>query len=403
MNLYFVQEAVYFEFKGNYYSPRIRYETYWERYLNHFNSVHVFARVKQIDELPNHYHQVNGDKVSFITLPYYNGIIGFYKSKKQITKIYKNNISYNDAYVLRIPGPLGNLIAQILNNNKVKYAVEVVGDPYEVAKFLNLPRLLKLLLKNYSLLKMRKVVANSVAALYVTNETLQRRYPAKKASISSSASNVIIDEKDIVDLNRKLKQVKQINDRFTNVNKKPIKIGVLGMMYAIKSPIEILEVINNLIKNKYNIELYFAGEGPLKSVVEKKALEYNISENVKCLGNLSSGEAVYDFLDSLDLYVQFSKTEGIPRAMLEAMARGCPVVSSDAGGIPEFVSSKFLVKTGDIEDLFIKIEAILTNENLYRQNIEQSIKTVNNFSLTVLKKKRYKHYSEVYNIFKNNI
>ena len=401
MKLNFVQEAVYYHFKDNYYSPRIRFTTYWKRYLNHFSEVHVLARVQKIETLPQHYHQVNGPNVFFIPLPFYNGIKGFYKNKKEILKIFKENINSKNAYVLRIPGPLGNLMAKVLSKNKVAYAVEVVGDPHEVSKFLKLPYVIKFFLKNYSLLKMRKVVANSIASLYVTNSTLQKKYPAKKALISSAASNVIINKSDIVNLSEKLSSVKEINKRFANAKKKPIKIGVLGLLYAIKSPIEILEAINILIKQQYNVELHFAGDGPLKNEVEQLAQKYNIANRVTCLGNLSTGNEVFNFLDSLDLYVQFSKTEGIPRAMLEAMARGCAVVSSNVGGIPEFVASEFLVETNNIKQLTHKIKSVLENESLYTLNIKQSIKTAQKFSLPELDKKRFTHYTEVYNILKN--
>ena len=87
MNMYFVQEAVYFKYGDDYYSPRIRYDTYWTRYLNHFKKVHVLARVKEINSLPTNYHKVNGDKVQFIELPFYNGILGYYRSKKKLNSI----------------------------------------------------------------------------------------------------------------------------------------------------------------------------------------------------------------------------------------------------------------------------------------------------------------------------
>jgi len=401
MKMFFVQEAVYFKFKGDYYSPRIKYESYWSRYLNHFSVIVVVARVQKLIKVPENYHKVNGDNVEFEELPYYNGIIGYYKNKDNIKKILYKNLNIDCAYVLRIPGPIGSLAARILTNNKVNYAVEVVGDPYEVVQHLKIPKTLKFLLKNLSLIQMKKHVKNSIAALYVTEYTLQQRYPVKSGTLSSSASNVILRHSDIVKVEDKINRATNISSRLVDFSKPKIKIGVLGMLYPIKSPLEILYSINQLLIEDFNIELYFAGDGPLINDVELKASKFGISDSVICLGNIASGKEVFGFLDSLDLFIQFSKSEGIPRAILEAMARGCPVISSDVGGVPEFISSHFLVQSGNVKELRDKIKGLLSDQESYNKCIHQNINIAHKYSLTILDKKRSNHYSQVYKLFQN--
>tara|TARA_B100000767_G_C19690301_1_gene503697 strand:- start:24 stop:1244 length:1221 start_codon:yes stop_codon:yes gene_type:complete len=401
MILYFIQEAVYYECDGKYYSPRTKYDSYWERYLNHFDKVIVLARVQKINNLPSNYHIVNGPKVSFSPLPFYNGAVGFYRNRRTINNIILKNIDTKSAYVIRIPGLIGNLVAKTLSKNKIRYAVEVVGDPYEVTRFLDLPSIFKFFLKFYSLKVMQKVVSKAEAALYVTNETLQKRYPSTDAKITASASNVIIKSTDIIESDARLKNVYEIVERFKDTHKKPIRIGVLGMLYPIKSPLEIVEAVQLVLKQGFNIELFFAGDGYLKSATEQKAKELNVHKHLKFLGNLSSGDEVFKFLDSLDLYIQFSKTEGIPRSLLEAMARSCPVISSNVGGIPEFVSDNFLVQSGKITALSSKIIDVLSNSVVYKSNIINSHKTVQNFTEETLKKKRYEYYRELKKILQN--
>jgi len=398
MTLYFIQEAVYYRYKNDFYSPRMKYDSYWQRYLNHFEKVNVIARVQDISELPKNYHLVSGPKVSFSPLPFYNGALGFYKKRSAIKNILLKNIDKKAAYVIRIPGPIGNLAAKILNKNKIKFAVEVVGDPYEVAKFLKLPSIVKFFLKSYSLKSMQAVVSKAEAALYVTEKTLQKRYPATNAKITASASNVIIKESDIIESHNRLRNTDEIIARFKDTHKKPIHIGVLGMLYPIKSPLEIVEAVNGVLKQGFNVELYFAGDGYLLNDVKEKAKELNIQNQVKCLGNLASGKEVFEFLDSLDLYIQFSKTEGIPRSLLEAMARACPVISSNVGGIPEFVSKEFLVQSGDTLELSNKIIDVLSNAETYQLNIKNSHKSVQNFTEEKLKSKRFEYYQKVKNI-----
>ena len=65
------------------------------------------------------------------------------------------------------------------------------------------------------------------------------------------------------------------------------------------------------------------------------------------------------FLDSIDLFVLASRTEGLPRAMVEAMARGCPAIGSAVGGIPELLQPADLVEPGCVERLAAGLIAAL--------------------------------------------
>ena len=77
------------------------------------------------------------------------------------------------------------------------------------------------------------------------------------------------------------------------------------------------------------------------------------------LGQLPAGEMVRAQLDKADLFILPSKTEGLPRALVEAMARALPCIGTTVGGIPELLPSEDLVPPGDVKALAETIEDVL--------------------------------------------
>jgi glycosyltransferase involved in cell wall biosynthesis len=95
------------------------------------------------------------------------------------------------------------------------------------------------------------------------------------------------------------------------------------------------------------------------------------------LGTLESGkDGIIPFLDSIHLYVHPSRTEGLPRVVIEAMSRGRLALGSNVGGIPELLNKKYIHKSGDVNKLSSDIVSIYKDqknwENIIRDNIHKS-------------------------------
>ena len=80
--------------------------------------------------------------------------------------------------------------------------------------------------------------------------------------------------------------------------------------------------------------LILVGDGPERERLENLAKELGVSSNVIFLGDRAD---VQDIMPQLDTFVMSSITEGVPMALLEAMACGVPVVTTLVGGIPEVI------------------------------------------------------------------
>jgi len=118
------------------------------------------------------------------------------------------------------------------------------------------------------------------------------------------------------------------------------------------------------IKETMPAKLLLVGDGPERPHIENLGKELNIWEDIRFLGKLSEVEEV---LSVADLFIMPSEKESFGLAALEAMACELPVISSNAGGIPELNingETGFISEIGDYEDMAKNSLIILHEDNL---------------------------------------
>jgi L-malate glycosyltransferase len=145
--------------------------------------------------------------------------------------------------------------------------------------------------------------------------------------------------------------------------------------------------IGDVIQIFYNIhkeipsKLLMIGDGPERAGAEKMCREMGICDDIRFLGKL---EAVEEVLSVADLFLMPSEKESFGLAALEAMACEVPVISSNAGGIPELNVqgvTGFLSNIGDVEDMTRNALFVLDKNNLPRFK-ESALKRAKEFDIT---------------------
>jgi len=102
----------------------------------------------------------------------------------------------------------------------------------------------------------------------------------------------------------------------------------VGRLKKGKGPHYLLEAFSELAPEYPNLTLKLVGDGPLRDNLEEQAVEFGISDRVELLGEVPNDELPELYNESL-AFVLPSLNEGLPRTVLEAMACGKPVVTSD--------------------------------------------------------------------------
>ena len=213
---------------------------------------------------------------------------------------------------------------------------------------------------------LRRAQNNAPYSIYVTNEFLQKRYPTSGNSIGCSNVNISTGIDGVLDKRSEFIE-KTIQKNCV------LKIGTAAAVdVAYKGQEYVIRALELLKERGMCFEYHLIGTGD-DSRLRKIAKECNVENEVFFHGSLPH-EKVLDFLDEMNIYIQPSKQEGLPRSLIEAMSRGCLCLGSRTAGIPELIEAKFVFPKGNYNKMSQMLSG-LTKEDFIiqaRRNFEKA-------------------------------
>lgn len=239
------------------------------------------------------------------------------------------------------------------------------------------------LLAPYFFIRQRLRMLRVPYTIYVTNSFLQKRYPSRGRNIG--VSDVELPDADLVVLEK----------RINKINAQPEHhIPVLGTIAALDVPYkgqaDVIQAIYLLKKNGIALRYQLVGQGD-SSRLEQLIERLDLHNQVTIIGALPHQE-IFSFLDRIDVYIQPSKTEGLPRAVVEAMSRGCTVLGSAVGGIPELIAEQNLFIPGKPTAIAAKLEKL--TKSVFLKAAHSNFKASSVYSRQLLAEKRNAFYQE---------
>jgi glycosyltransferase involved in cell wall biosynthesis len=111
-----------------------------------------------------------------------------------------------------------------------------------------------------------------------------------------------------------------------------LRFGTVGRLVPAKGHAVLIEAFSQIAGEFPDTQVLVAGDGPLRSEFEQQIKRLGLGDRVSLVGTQTDVAA---FLSTLDVFVFPSLNEGLPLAILEALAAGLPVVATRVGGIPE--------------------------------------------------------------------
>jgi glycosyltransferase involved in cell wall biosynthesis len=153
-------------------------------------------------------------------------------------------------------------------------------------------------------------------------------------------------------------------------------VGTVAVFTPKKRLQDWLEVAAQVTSRRENVTFLMVGHGPEEAILKAKVQALGLTERVRMPGFRPDGRRV---LGLMDVYLISSEFEGLPIALLEAMALGKPIVATTVGGIPEVVQNGregFLTSVGAVEALAEYSQRLLTDSQQRWQMGQRGAKKV---------------------------
>ncbi|HAS6396249.1 TPA: glycosyltransferase [Vibrio vulnificus] len=368
----YVHDLHFYESNGFVYTSSNFPELYFYRFLEAGDvNLKIYSRIVKVeneDQIPEGYERIKNQRIMVVNECGSTYLKTFFRA----VACYRA-IKSSDMIVANIPSILGVFVLLINLNSKLRYCVEVAADHDQFSSKRG-----GFLVSFFMRYFMKYFIRRAQGAAYVANH-LKEKFPCNRRTIISS--NVNINE--------------VVSGPYIEPEGRDINISFVGGLNERKGLNTLIESIS-FIKNNtnYNIKLNVIGghaDRNWDSIIRHKNLENNI-----ILHGLLSTKEVINILDRSDLYVQPSITEGIPRATIEAMSRGLPVVATSIPGFQEILDKDVLVKPQDSSELARKIIKMLVNKNELRLNSTRNKLKAKMFLYENLHKIRTEHYKNIF-------
>lgn len=359
--------------------------SFWRRYLEVFDEVIAVSRVDEVRESQPAWQRADGDGVAIQALPPYRSLAGYVRHHGAIRRVLHATLGDDVCLIMRIPCVISECLGRTLQATARPFGVEVVSDPWDVFSPGAVRHPLRPLLRRYFTSQVRRQCQRAGALSYVTTIALQRRYPPRPGVLSiGGVSSVELPPEAFATEPR----TPSARLPFTM-----IMVGTLAQM--IKAPDVLLAACRIALDDGLDLRLVMVGDGKHRRELEERAAGLGLGSRVAFRGQLPSGTAVRAELDAADAFVLPSRQEGLPRAMIEAMARALPCIGSAVGGIPELIDQAMIVPPNDARALARSMAALARDPGLQALHSARNLETARSYGEAILRASRERFYREV--------
>ena len=354
-----------------------------QRYLQLGGHVHFLMRERRLPQAANGYSKLLDESMSFTPVPEVLTPRALLANKTQAKRQIDDVVRSSDIVVARIPSLIGRWAVTAAKRHQKPYLIECVACNWDA---LSNHKLLARIAAPWYWLMQRRVVAQAPFVIYVTSEFLQKRYPTRARSFA--ISNVELPDTGLYGE----AYAAEAADHTTKDGQQVLRlVTVASVSTPYKGQQDVIKAVSALREVGIACEYHLIGGGStdrLKAVADRA----DVLDRVHFHGAVRHAD-VFPLLQTMDIYIQPSRQEGLPRALIEAMSCGLPGIGATTGGIPELLPNELLYRPGDIPRL-VQLIKQLGDKTARQTEGLRNTRHAAQFSAASLEAKRKTVYAE---------
>lgn len=367
---------------GRYYAPSLYDNTFFNRYLKVFESVRFVAKIKNVNCIdPHSFIPIDASGLEIYELPWTQGMMELAKRLLVVLPRYRFAAEGQDCAIYRV-AQIESYLAFIFRRRSHPFFLEVVNDP---ETFVHMPRFFRWVNE----LMLRAMLNRADGASFVTERILQKKYlPRDRSKDPSFAlahySSIELEPSWIKRprIFRTLSRVRivHVSNSVDNDNK--------GHRTAIS-------VVRKLRDHGIDATISFIGHGTAVDEFMLLSSALGVNDSVHFRGRIHDRAVLMEELEKADLFLYPTRLEGLPRAVIEAMAAGLPTLSTPIAGIPELLSVDYLFDPDDIDGFASAVLRLLRNPQELTRMSYDNVQVSKKFANNVLNNRRTSFYQKL--------
>lgn len=393
--LLLILEHHFIESEGRVYTDVQCNADFWERYLKEFDQLIVCARLKSLAHIDEE-KLCRSDKrnVRFIGLPDFLGFSGLVKNYWRVRKIIRMALAACDGVMLRAPSPLAFVAEPLIRKSGRPWAVEMALNPRTAYSRDSIDHPLQPLIQKYAVRLTKKICMEADGVAYVTEHVLQDEYPCRAIRGSGELASGFTASYSTIELRKE----DYSKVRWGDSPPSTLWIAHSGKMVDNrKGHILFLDIIGELRRRGLNVRAVLIGDGPNRRRLEEHAQAIGIRDCCDFVGWKVGFSGLKTDLQRARLFVFPTMSEGLPRAVVEAMASGLLCIGSNVDGMSELLEGPCMCaerSAGAYADI---VESFLRDWQAAGWMRDRQYERAKDFSANLLERRRTIFYRSLRN------
>ena len=348
--------------------------SFWNQYSDVFEGIDVVGEAFKDGVDESQLIPITRNDVSVSIIP----------AMSRPSELFTESIRTCDCVLIKIISRKANLAIELAKKYNKPYMIGITGDLYGYLK--NTNSIIKKVYARVLYTQSLKAIKDCKFGTYVTQEYLQQIYPI--SGKMCGFADVNIPYIDVRILEKRKKKIKAMTFA-SNIN-----IGIVGAYHtANKGHDTIIKALGKLD----NKQMYLRVLGTGIKEDQDKWIEYGKFHNYSNIifdKPVSGIEKVFEWIDNLDICVLPSRSEGLPRSIIEAISRGCPCITSNVCGLPELINKRWQHNPEDVEKLSKLIIEMIDNPELMETTAVENCEHSKNYEINYITQKRNDFFLE---------